>query len=270
MRFWPTAYANATATPSPWTTSTSPCRAGTVYGLLGPNGAGKTTAVRILTTLIRADGGRAEVAGHDVARRSRRVRRRIGLDRPADRGRRRPQRPAEPGHVRPAVPHRQGSRPAARRRAAAPVRSGRRGRQGPEDVLRRHAPPARPGLEHDPGAGGAVPRRADHRAWIRPAGRRCGRRSAIWPPVARRSSSPPTTWTRRTGSATGSGSIDRGRNMVEDTPDGLKRRIGNERLEIVAADARDLAGDRRGARHRPPAMGLCPPWTPPRSPSAHP
>ncbi|WP_431043737.1 ATP-binding cassette domain-containing protein [Streptomyces sp. P1-3] len=52
---------------------------GTVYGLLGPNGAGKTTAVRILSTLVRPDGGRAEVAGFDVARAPRRVRRRIGL-----------------------------------------------------------------------------------------------------------------------------------------------------------------------------------------------
>jgi ABC-2 type transport system ATP-binding protein len=52
---------------------------GTVCGLLGPNGAGKTTAVRILTTLLRADGGRAEVAGFDVAREPDRVRESIGL-----------------------------------------------------------------------------------------------------------------------------------------------------------------------------------------------
>jgi ABC-2 type transport system ATP-binding protein len=54
-------------------------RAGTVHGLLGPNGAGKTTAVRILTTLLQADCGRAEVAGWDVARRPDEVRARIGL-----------------------------------------------------------------------------------------------------------------------------------------------------------------------------------------------
>ncbi|MGW7262796.1 ATP-binding cassette domain-containing protein [Streptomyces sp. NPDC054842] len=54
-------------------------RRGTVHGLLGPNGAGKTTAVRVLTTLLRPDAGRAEVAGCDVVREAARVRRRIGL-----------------------------------------------------------------------------------------------------------------------------------------------------------------------------------------------
>ena len=52
---------------------------GTVLGLLGPNGAGKTTAVRILTTLLPADGGRARVAGIDVASEAPLLRRRIGL-----------------------------------------------------------------------------------------------------------------------------------------------------------------------------------------------
>ncbi|AQZ70915.1 Methionine ABC transporter ATP-binding protein [[Actinomadura] parvosata subsp. kistnae] len=52
---------------------------GTVCGLLGPNGAGKTTTVRILTTLLRATGGRAEVAGFDVTTQPRQVRRHIGL-----------------------------------------------------------------------------------------------------------------------------------------------------------------------------------------------
>jgi ABC-2 type transport system ATP-binding protein len=52
---------------------------GTVLGLLGPNGAGKTTAVRILTTLLEADDGTAEVAGIDVRRAPAEVRKRIGL-----------------------------------------------------------------------------------------------------------------------------------------------------------------------------------------------
>jgi ABC-2 type transport system ATP-binding protein len=53
--------------------------AGTIYGLLGPNGAGKTTTVRILATLLRPDGGRAAVLGHDVVREAAAVRRRIAL-----------------------------------------------------------------------------------------------------------------------------------------------------------------------------------------------
>jgi ABC-2 type transport system ATP-binding protein len=52
---------------------------GTVLGVLGPNGAGKTTAVRILTTLLRPDSGRALIEGHDVVREAATVRRTIGL-----------------------------------------------------------------------------------------------------------------------------------------------------------------------------------------------
>jgi len=54
-------------------------RAGTVHAVLGPNGAGKTTAVRALATLVRLDGGRAEVFGQDVTRSPTQVRSLVGL-----------------------------------------------------------------------------------------------------------------------------------------------------------------------------------------------
>jgi ABC-2 type transport system ATP-binding protein len=52
---------------------------GTVFALLGPNGAGKTTMVRILSTLIAADGGEVQIAGHDIAREPDAVRGIIGV-----------------------------------------------------------------------------------------------------------------------------------------------------------------------------------------------
>jgi ABC-2 type transport system ATP-binding protein len=52
---------------------------GTVFSLLGPNGAGKTTTVQILSTLIPADGGTIQVAGHDLAREPDDVRGAIGV-----------------------------------------------------------------------------------------------------------------------------------------------------------------------------------------------
>ncbi len=54
-------------------------RRGEVFGLLGPNGAGKTTVVRMLTTLLMPSGGQATVAGFDVVRYPRQVRKNIGV-----------------------------------------------------------------------------------------------------------------------------------------------------------------------------------------------
>jgi ABC-2 type transport system ATP-binding protein len=51
----------------------------TILGLLGPNGAGKTTIVRMLTTLLRPDAGRAIVAGYDIVRQAEELRHVIGL-----------------------------------------------------------------------------------------------------------------------------------------------------------------------------------------------
>ena len=52
---------------------------GTIFGLLGPNGGGKTTLFRILSTLLPAQAGQAEVLGLDLARRPGEIRRLIGV-----------------------------------------------------------------------------------------------------------------------------------------------------------------------------------------------
>ena len=52
---------------------------GEIYGFLGPNGAGKSTTVRMLCTLLRPTGGKARVAGYDVASETAQVRLRIGV-----------------------------------------------------------------------------------------------------------------------------------------------------------------------------------------------
>ena len=99
---------------------------GSVLGLLGPNGAGKTTVVRILTTLLRADAGRAEVVGPRRRARRRRGPRVDRPHRPVRRRRRVPDRVREPGDGRPALPPAQGRGPVAGRRAAGPLRPDRR------------------------------------------------------------------------------------------------------------------------------------------------
>ena len=62
----------------PSSASASTASPGEIFGLLGPNGAGKTTTLRILSTVLRPTGGRAVVAGHDVAREPEAVRASIG------------------------------------------------------------------------------------------------------------------------------------------------------------------------------------------------
>ncbi|ARA97416.1 MULTISPECIES: ATP-binding cassette domain-containing protein [Geobacillus] len=54
-------------------------RTGTIYGVLGPNGAGKTTTIRMLATLLRPDGGSAQIFGYDVVKQPQIVRQLIGV-----------------------------------------------------------------------------------------------------------------------------------------------------------------------------------------------
>ena len=89
---------------------------GTILGLLGPNGAGKTTAVRVLTTLLKPDAGRAAGARDRRAAQAERGAARHRPVRAVRRRRREPDRPGEPGHGRAALPHGQGrGREAGRR-----------------------------------------------------------------------------------------------------------------------------------------------------------
>ncbi|GAA1040541.1 daunorubicin resistance protein DrrA family ABC transporter ATP-binding protein [Virgisporangium ochraceum] len=213
--------------------------AGTVYGLLGPNGAGKTTAVRILCTLLRPDGGRAEVAGFDVSTQARLVRRRIGLT-------------GQHTTVDDKITARQNlvmfgrlfhiGKAAARQRADELL---------DQFGLADHADKAPKQFS------GGMRRRLDlatsmilapavlfldePTTGLDPAGRQ-----EVWQSVGELAARGTTVLltTHYLDEADRLceriGVIDRGRNVVEDSPAGLKRRIGTERLEVVAARAEDL------------------------------
>jgi ABC-2 type transport system ATP-binding protein len=229
---------------------------GTVYGLLGPNGAGKTTAVRIFCTLIRPDGGRAEIAGYDVATQARLVRRRIGLT-------------GQHTAVDDALSARQNLVMFGRLfhigKAAA--------RQRADELLKQFG--LTEAADKAPKAfSGGMRRRLDLASslilapavlfldepttGLDPAGRQ-----EVWQAIgdlaARGTTVVLTTHYLDEADKLCDriGVIDQGRNVIEDTPAGLKRRIGSERLEIVAAERADLPAivevlDRAGAQ--PPSV----------------
>ncbi|HWL99460.1 MAG TPA: ATP-binding cassette domain-containing protein [Nocardioidaceae bacterium] len=208
---------------------------GMVYGLLGPNGAGKTTAVRILTTLLRLDGGTAEVAGYDVTRQQRLVRRRIGLT-------------GQQTTVDDLISARDNLVLFGRLLHVGRAAAGRRADELLEQFSLTDAAATQP--KH---FSGGMRRRLDLASsmilapqvlfldepttGLDPAGRR-----EVWQAV-RDLAAGGTTVLLTTHYLDEAdklcdriGVIDHGRNVVEDSPEGLKRRIGNERLEIVAAE----------------------------------
>ncbi|WP_335989507.1 ATP-binding cassette domain-containing protein [Glycomyces sp. MUSA5-2] len=212
---------------------------GTVLGLLGPNGAGKTTTVRILTTLLRFDTGRAAVAGFDVAKDARQVRRRIGLT-------------GQQTAVDDLLTARQNlvlfgklfrlNKTRARERAGQLL-----DQFGLGEAADRQA-------KH---FSGGMKRRLDLAASMILApqvlfldepttGLDPGGRREVWDAVSGLAADGTTVvlTTHYLDEADRLcdriAVIDHGRNLVDDTPAGLKRRMGADRLEIAATDPADL------------------------------
>ncbi|MFF0658347.1 ATP-binding cassette domain-containing protein [Micromonospora tulbaghiae] len=213
--------------------------AGTVYGVLGPNGAGKTTAVRILTTLLRFDAGRARVAGYDVATDPDRVRAAISLT-------------GQYAAVDEVLSGRQNLVLFGRLRRL----SARRARRRAEELLDRF------GLTEaaDRSAGGysgGMRRRLDLAASLVVAPRVLfldepttgldpRSRNGLWTAVRELVDDGTTVLltTQYLQEADHLADrvcvIDTGRVVAEDTPERLKARIGADRLELVVRDTADL------------------------------
>ena len=155
---------------------------GEIYGFLGPNGAGKSTTVLMLTTLLPPTGGKASVAGFDVATEGAQVRRHIGAA-------------LQEAALDPYLTAREHMRlqtalhglPRAERKRrgdelierVGPVRGRRpQGRR----LLGRHAPAPGPGAGAGARPAHPVPGRAHHRPGSAEPHRRCGRRSSACPP----------------------------------------------------------------------------------------
>ena len=214
-------------------------RAGTVHGLLGPNGAGKTTAVRILSTLIRLDGGRATVGGLDVERQAREVRARIGLT-------------GQYAAVDEVLTGRQNLEMFGRLFHLG----GRRAKARAAELLEQFDLTD----AADKGVGdysGGMRRRLDLAASmiLTPAvlfldepttGLDPRSRGEVWDSVRALVAGGTTVLltTQYLEEADRLASritvIDRGRSIADDTPDGLKNRVGGDRVEVVVAERSDI------------------------------
>lgn len=213
---------------------------GTVHGLLGPNGAGKTTVLRILTTLTHPDQGQAVVAGFDARTQPRQVRRSIGLT-------------GQQTAVDDLLTARQNLTMFGRlfrlSKSEAQVRA---------DELLEIFGLAEAASRSPKKFSGGMRRRLDVAAsmilaprvlfldepttGLDPAGRR-----EVWEAV-RNLAAQGTTVLLTTHYLDEADKlcdrisvINHGRNFIDDTPAGLKRRIGEERLEVVVSDPGELA-----------------------------
>ncbi|MFF8554105.1 ATP-binding cassette domain-containing protein [Streptomyces sp. NPDC015501] len=215
-------------------------RPGAVHGLLGPNGAGKTTAVRVLATLLRYDGGRAEVAGLDVAREPRRVRSRIGLAgqyAALDEGLTGRQNLEMFGRL-----FHLGNR-RARQRAGELLE-----RFGLEEAADEEATAYSGGMRRRLDLASSMILDPDVLFLDEPTtGLDPRSRGEVWDAVRALVAGGTTVLltTQYLDEADRLASrvtvIDRGRAIADDTPDALKDRVGGDRIEVVAAEAGDLA-----------------------------
>ena len=223
---------------------------GSVFSLLGPNGAGKTTMVRILSTLLRADAGRARVAGHDVVADRRAVRRSISLT-----GQYAAVDELQTGEENLRMMGALSGLGRARARARARellarVRPRRRRPAPGRHVLRRHAPAPRPRREPGRAAVGDLPRRADHRPGPAQPPGDVGRDRRARRLRGRRSSSRRSTSRRPTASPTASPSSTAGAWSPRARRPSSSSGRGDQRLDLVLADA-DAFDDGRARARRP-------------------